>query len=498
MKTYRFFVVALAVCLLCSGCSLFSQSDKYEYSEVYLRVSEPYGLEFLISGNVNQTVVGNHTYQFDTSISKEDRADFITGQEKLCELLDSHGVSAAGLTFRILADYTNWTDSENNVAYFGLNTMSTWAQALTTVQVSLGDYTNYGYLYALANQIAAELGWQQETVDETSINKLALDSSLLNLVYPCFDEAYTDAENIAVCKATAKKLLSGLENTWSEEEFLQARQDYAQTRGIDFQPTYLTFAYYSKSCPLKFRTRYLEVFKDYTYEQDYYVTVGYVLEDYFISTDKIIQTFHWLDEKLVDLRNTFGVEKTELTSVQLKSDVGGQATLSAKGVYEFNKDSCTIRAKTIHCLAHEYVHYLYWLSGGTADPAYEQWINEVVAHYYAMAGGFEDYCLIGANADPERLDAIEKLIGEDYDEPSDYIKFTRKVIRKRENVQYPYYLKTEYILCPAFGSYFICTYGEETFLDCMLAPSKVKELTGKTMDEIIDDWCLNMEDPAND
>ena len=53
-----------------------------------------------------------------------------------------------------------------------------------------GDYTDYGYIYHVANAIAAHLGWQTAAIEE--VEQTALDSffaenpEALNLVYPCF------------------------------------------------------------------------------------------------------------------------------------------------------------------------------------------------------------------------------------------------------------------------------------------------------------------------
>ena len=284
-----------------------------------------------------------------------------------------------------------------------------------------------------------------------------------------------------------------MDDIWSEQDFLQERINYAQELEIDFQPTYMTFAYYSQSCPLKLRTKYLEVFKDYTYQNDFYVTVGYVTEDYFSSMSRIIQTFQWLDDNLMTIRNRFGVVEEESVSVHLTDSLGGRGNISFKGLCLYGENTCNIQAKTIHCLAHEYIHYIYWLCGGTKDIAYEQWINEVVAHYYTMAADFETYVLLDANVDSGRIEAIVKLIGEKFNEPSDYIKLTQKTVQNRENVQYTYYLKTEYILCAAFGDYFIQEYGEDAFITGMLEPSNIHTITGKILNEIVNDWCLDMD-----
>lgn len=482
------FGLLLSAALL-AGCG----GPSYAYEDIYLRLMEPCGTSFFMEGTAAQTVVGEHTYEFEGHISEKERDSFVNAQEKLCAYLEEQGVSTAGMTFRIFADYVNRTESEENCAYFGLDTKGTWRQALTTIQVVFGDYTNYGYLYALANETAGELKWEREKVTASE----TVTPELLNLVYPCFDEAYTSVEEIAACKALAVELLDGMENIWDEAEFLQARADYAESHGIEFSPTYLTFAYNSESCPLKLRTEFLEIFKDRTYVEDY-VTRGWESEDAFVSVQKMIGTFEWLDEQLEGFREMLNVEVETLVPVQLLGTlpVLGSYKFESGGYYYFNGKECNIYANTIHVLGHEYVHHLYRLAGGCDDPAYEQWCNETVAYYLTLGERFEmQYLNFTANG---LLAGAEERIGEPYDEYLDYVKLMRINMRLNENVQYEFYLKYYNDLCSCFGEYFVRTYGEELFLDCMLHPSQTGELTGKTLEQIVDDWSADMADPAND
>ncbi|MBQ5633788.1 MAG: hypothetical protein IIV11_02780, partial [Clostridia bacterium] len=45
----------------------------------------------------------------------------------------------------------------------------------------------------------------------------------------------------------------------------------------------------------------------------------------------------------------------------------------------------------------------------------------------------------------------------------------------------------------SFGDYFVQTYGEEAFIECMLAPQRTRSTLGLTMDEIVDGWCIWLE-----
>lgn len=514
MKKYRIMCFLLALLLLCSACGSAGTSPEetsvpteealptetppvYEFSEPYVRLMEPCGSGFVIQKNVLQTEVGGHTYQFEPSNGEQARNEFIAGQEALCRLLDENGIDTAGLYFFVLPDYTNWTDSAQATAYFGLNTMNSWEQALTTVQLAKGDYTNYGWLYAISDDLAAQLGWtRDETADADTGN---IDGTLLNLVYPCFDEFYTSPEDIASCKKLSKELLGGTDDIWSEDAFLQARERYAEEKGIDFAPTYLAFAYYSPSCKLKTRGKYLEFFRTNSFTEDRYYTRGYIDEDYMASLGGMIRGISWLEDYLTQLRETFGVDDPSLLPVYLNDDAGRYAYITFAAYFEVDKDGGKITGVGVPIMAHEYVHYLFWLCGGEDDPAYEDWINEVVACYYDLPGDYEVTSRYYEQYRPELLQAFKETTGEGYDDIGDYIRLLRIYYRTAEDVKpYRYYLISDYDLRPVFGDYFIRTYGEDVFLEWALHPSKVRQLTGKTNEEIISDWCADMDDPEND
>ncbi|MBR5342529.1 MAG: hypothetical protein IK149_01380 [Oscillospiraceae bacterium] len=469
----------------------------YEYTEPYVRLMEPCGSGFVIQKNVLQIEVGAHTYRFEPSIGEQARNGFIAGQEALCRLLDDNGIRTDGLCFFVFPDYPNWTDSANAVAYYGLNAAKSWQQALTTVQLARGDYSNYGWLYALSDHLAWDLGWTRDETSETDNG--IVDGTLLNLVYPCFDGFYSSPEDIAACKALSKELMAGLDDIWSEEDFLQARERYAEEKGIDFAPTYLAFAYYSPSCKLKTRGMYLEFFRTNSFTEDRYYTLGYIDEDYMATLGGMIRGIGWLEDYLTQLRDTFGIDDPSLLPVYLNDDAGRYADITYAAYFEVTKDGGRITGVCVPIMAHEYVHYLYWLRGGENDSAYEDWINEVVACYYNLPGDFEITRNYYEKYLPELLEDYTELTGEDYDDISDYIRLLRIYYRTAEDVKpYRYYLISDYDLRPVFGDYFVRTYGEEVFLEWALHPSRVRQLTGKTTSEIISDWCEDMDNPEND
>lgn len=471
-----------------------------EYTEVYLRIPEPYSGKFAVEGNLLQATVGGHTYDFERTISDEERTTFVTNQEALCRILEEEGLSTAGFTFYILADYPNRADSENSTGYYGLDAMTSWEQVLTTIQVCLGDYTNYGYLYALSNRVAADLQWACDDAAAEHTQVFVDDPSLLNLVYPCFSEKYSDVDSIAACRALAVALLANAENIWSEIEFLKAREVYAQSRAIDFEPTYITFAYHGGGCPLKLACQYLEVFWDYTFVASNECLDGIIPVDYTADVRGLIHTFEWLDVQLTPLCEKFDAVPDQRVQTQMMESLPREMAsqyIRTGGRYRMEAGEGRIWATTVTALAHEYVHYIYWLVCGEPDPDHEQWHSEAVAHYYTVGQRYEYRHNFIKNVDPSYRERLEANIGEAYDEFSDYIKLLRIEWRKQE-LEYVYYLKGNYDLACAFGEYFVRTYGDDIFLNSMMYPSRVKEFTGFTMDEIVDAWIADMRNLAND
>ena len=492
--------IAGVIGLLCViGCvlMLITQFRSYEYAEEYVHISEPYGSGFVYQGMVNKLIVNNHTYEFESAISEEERSEFVKEQEKLCKLLEKNNLSTKGLTFRILENYSNRTESENGFVYYGIDTMKTWEQILTTIQVCKGDYTNYGYLYALSNQVAEELKWTCDDVTVKNAKVFEEDSSLLNLVYPCFAEKYSDNDIIHSCKALARELLTTTEDIWSEEKFLSQRTIYAQNETIEFEPTYILFAYNGESCPLKLSCKYLEVFWDSSFVACTQYLQGYIPKDYVGDVNGFIHTFERLDEHLSIQCEKWGVEPKEKVPTQMMERLPRNAhNIKTGGLYYYRPENY-IYATTVTCLAHEYVHHLYWLLCGCSDPAYEQWNNEAVAYYYALDDRYEFRVNVINHVDPSYRDRLEAQIGEAFDSPSDHIKYMRIGWRNIE-IDYMDGLKDSFDLCCTFGEYFVRIYGDDKFLQSMMYPSRVEEFTGLSMDEILDNWVVDMGNPEND
>lgn len=98
--------------------------------------------------------------------------------------------------------------------------------------------------------------------------------------------------------------------------------------------------------------------------EDLYVTEGYISEDYFANSPKIIQTFQQLDDQLAKLRSVLQIEKEELVPVQIGGTVSMIRDWEYGGFCQYNGTSAHIYTRSVHYLCHEYTHYLFLLLGG--------------------------------------------------------------------------------------------------------------------------------------
>lgn len=472
------------------------------FTETYQRIAEPFGKGFILNGTAHQVMTGGHTYLFDAPLPEAQCREMIAVQEELCAWLAERGILTEDVSFYAIEGYPNRSESEEKLAYINPESVRTWEQILTTLQVSMGDYTNYGYLYALSDFIAADLGWKREervdiTIDTAADHVLVETPELLNLVYPCFDTVYTSEEDIAFCKVLAGKVFMQMEDPFAgEAAFVRAQENYAEANDIDFTPTYLTFAYNSESCPLKFRTRYLEIFRDNTFVT--YVTYadGTKEEQYPALADvyMMVHSFEWLDTQLEKLQEKFETETQELVPVQLTRRLPDELPIPAKVGGCYINTIQKIYATSVTVLGHEYIHHLLNIKLPGQYTKETMWCNEVLAHYYTLDCEFErtkHQAETGCGLSEEQL---ADMIGHEYNTPYDEILRVREWMLRRNPTKYTYLdgLKVSNKLCSAFGEYFIRIYGEPVFMNCMFHPERIKELTGRTLDQVVDDWYIDM------
>ncbi len=482
----------LTVTAVLFGCGVFN--EKYEYTEEYARVLNIGGSAWLVDKNLDVTTVNENTYRFDKGITEKERVDFIKNHQKICSLLIENGISAKGLDCFVLSGIESRAVAEENAVYIDNGENKSIWQVCLTVQAILGEYTNYGYVYALSNHIADELGWQKADVGEVDEAIFNNAPELLNLVYPCFTEDYYDAEEIAACHALAVNTFNSMQDCYGgETEFAELICEYAESIGVDFTPTYLKFAFGGDFCPLKIRTKYLDMYLCSDYEGSCTFTQQAIEDDPMFNFDSMIEFLSFADDDLSQVREKLNFTSEDTIPVYVRdiytlltggAEIGGMFFPSENGPY--------IEMAEIYTITHEYVHYIdFNMDTDYSDD--EDWCGEVLACYYGANMSYVSRVVVSNSGDEEvwTVDLLSDLIGEAYDGAEDEIMVQNILTAYHENPRYA--LISDYDGRMSFGDYFVKTYGEEMFVECMYDIAKTQLLLGVEIDEIIDDWCVWLE-----
>lgn len=460
----------------------------YEYQKVSVQDFEPYADSLFLSAGAYRTEIDGNTYEFERTIPEEQRTAFVDAQRALFALIaERTELSTAGYTFRILEDYKSRTLSEENRAYLHIGATASWEQGLITMQLLMGDYTNYGYLYALGDHFAGDLGWDTEDYSADS-GIFADEPQLLTLVYPCFDRSYCTQKEIESAKGLSVDLLSRMEDPYAgEAAFLEQAQAYAQEKALDYTPTYLRFANHGTYCPLRVEGKYLEFLWDDEFEEDIDVTDGLLEEDWAKDVSTMIAALEETEAELDPVCEAFDFTPETLVPTILTDSfsVGGHGeVIACQGLFVPGEDTIYICGLSV--VLHEYVHYIYDCLA--SDNSYESWRTEALAYYFGRFDRYEAWVELNGAQGQEYF---KLLTGKDLTDADTFLElYDVEIYLDKENYNPKYWIDRpscgDQVL--SIAAYIIRNYGEENFVQIMVTPLKALVLTGRTMEEIEEDW----------
>ena len=227
-------VIIILLSAVAFGCNKNEDSNassdevsSYEYTQEYSKIKNLCGSDWLVNGSLDVTSAYNNTYKFDKSISEEERVCFIDTQVEINSFLQDKGILIEGFDFYVLHDIEIRVVKEENRAYIDFDALKSTEHIKLTLQAFWGEYTNFGYVFALSEHILQELGWGagQESA-EIDLEIFKQTPELLNLSYPVFLEKYASRSQISAAKELSKTLLALMENCYSgpsdfEEEIIE-------------------------------------------------------------------------------------------------------------------------------------------------------------------------------------------------------------------------------------------------------------------------------------
>ncbi len=456
------------------------------FSEAYLMLSEPEAFGRLVNSNALTAERDGVIYWLSTK--QTEPVALMNACAAQCETLAALGYDTAGLTVYILPNGSDYSDSAAKAAHLNPDTVGQAEAFRVLLGAILGDYTNAGYLYALSQKIA---GAEADASPDADV--FLRTPELLNLVSPCFTERYVDGSALAACRALAMRLLNEMDDPYAgEEAFLQRRDVYAEAIGADFTPTAVRYTYNSETCPVRAQTYDMEIFLSSDYPEMTFEKIPDLHFDPLFAADTMIRFFDALDAQSRELSALFKMEKGEYLPVRLTNsyDDGGQTG----GWFVTNWHQPKIIARTYSALRHEYVHYLYYRAIGEDEEMNVRWCNESLAYWYGRIEDFETRRLYMENK-PENAQVYLELLGKPFKTPEDYVTFCRLVAKwtldseGRNGLRYELkkYIGGN-IGKVSFGDYFIQTYGEQAFIDCIIDPSLSESVCGKPIDSVVEDW----------
>ena len=465
-----------------------------EYVQEYVRIDELCVSGWLINKSLYMTTYRGNQYYFDNSINEVMRNSFVINQEKICDFLNDNGINAQNIKFYVVRGIDNHAISSDNAVYIDILQADNYTQVALTLEAVLGEYTNYGYIFALSNYICDKLSWQHDTNAQIDIEVLKNNPYLLNLNYPSFSKDYVDENELSSVKNLAVKILGQMQNAFAgESEFQKLVDKYANDNSLDYHKTYLSFAYGGKNCPLKIKTKYLDIYLDSDYQGSCILTEQSILDDPMFNFQNLIDFWEYVDSDLAEVRNQFGFNDSNIISVYVQElNIGIAQNGEAGGYFHVTVDGPQILMEDIYTITHEYTHYIDFSMDKNLNDDID-WCSEVLACYYGKNMSYVERVVRAISGDPNvwTIEQLSKLVGSKYDNVEDEIMFMN--IMNAYEERHKYALMTLYNGRLSFGYYFVETYGEQAFIDCMLTPSKCESLVGVDIYSVVDDWCVWLE-----
>ena len=504
----RIFLMLGMVILVTSiaGCS--QQDDvllPIEETYVYSSQSKNYVRPAVVDGWVELTALKT-TAENDTFFCfTEDTAradDFINAQRTLLRFLRDHGVETGKMEC-YGTDYGYcFSLSDDAAAYVDFSAVRSWQQVLVTLQAIWGDYTDYGYVYAMANAIARELGWQADdvpSIDNASLDEFfAENPGAVHLLYPTFTTEFASEETVKSCKALSRILLDKIK--WYkalakpiEEQldgYYSLLSDYVQNIDVPFTRQVCGYASYGDSVLLRIMMTYAELMIDGEYMDHSYNLFG----DYFGDYQSLYQTVNTIDAEICTAVSYFGVEdKAGVIKIKFLpsgSDSAEKFTKGRGGYYYSSTDIAYVTS--LAPLMHEYYHHLEYVMTQSVQHVWQRHAFCEIGRAYSRYGRYQvEYANLNSE---EWSDLFRLCTGREFEGGlDDYYEAVDILCYISDDFHLTYWNSGAAPLS-SVRRYLIDLYGEKVCYDILLHPETIEDVTGKTWKEMEADWAQHIRD----
>ena len=491
-------VLLLALTIL-SGCTpgkIAPIADSYEYSAENKNYFQPTVVDGWTKRDALSITTKDGTF-FCFTADTAQADDFINAQRTLLHFLAELGIETGEMAFYGTDYGYSFSESSDRAAYIALTSVRTWEQVLVTLQALWGDYTDYGYVYAMAGAIAEALDWQTESVPavdtETLDTFFAENPEAIHLLYPTFTARFSSEEMVACSKALAARLFADIR--WRKalakpieeqlDDYYALVSSYAKELSVPFTRQACGYAYYGENVPLRIMTAYAELLIDTDFEDTEHRWFG----NYFSNYVSIYDTANTVNDEISTAVAFFGLEDTAGVITIKFLDASDPATyklVQTSGKYYSSTQTAYVTS--ILPYLHEYYHHIEHLK--TQGNPYT-WQSQA-------------FCEIGtahSRYPNNRMDQIfetEKYAelfvactgrayqpgGEDFFEACDIACLVNNDYRIDYNSSGP---------LDSMVGYLIDLYGESMTCDLLLFPETVEDVTGNTWEELEAQWLQNLQ-----
>jgi len=497
MKTNHLRNLSFIFCffVLLTGCAQNKMEpiqENYEYSLKSMYYLQP----DIVDGAVRKTALTTSTDDGNFYVFSEDESvanEFVNAQRTLVTYLRSQGAHIDKMTYYGIDYGYSFSKSSKSSVHVSLSDIRSWQQVLVTLQTVWGDYTDYGYLFALSNAIAEELEWKMDDIPAYKNKETDLffveNPAVVNLLYPTFTTKFASRETVNNSKALACFLLeninwkSALNKPVSDQldDYYELINSYAQRLSIPFARQTCGYAYYGENIKLRIMTTYLEIVIDGNFHDTREDIYGDCWNDY----ASIYQTVNLIDNEtstaveFFDLQNIVKVMQLKLIDSNNEwEDMYLPGNLMGKysGIVAY--------ANSLFSYLHEFYHHL------------EYTLSEEPSHNWQS----EAFCEIGASYSQYRQAVIENILLEIGSGIDLFYTYTGRPYQAERNDYYEAfdilcfaedYYELQYTGAESlnsFSRYLMDIYGEKTVCDLMLYPDTVEEATGETWVQLASKW----------
>lgn len=443
--------------------------------------------------------------------------EFVNAQRTLLQFLRDSGVETTKLNYYAMNTNDSFSESEKKRAHIALPHTKSYQQVLITLQTMWGDYTDYGYLYAVANAIAAHLGWRTDVIEEAEQTALdtffAENSAALNLVYPCFTATYASEETVRSCKALSKLLFEktnlreALAKPVSEQasDFRLLVDAYAQKISVTFSRQTNGYAYCGEYLPLKISTPYVLHFIDRDYD-DYcraeLEKLGDNSWDYFSNYQSIFETIDIINKEIAwsvshfSLEDAVGIVAMNWFCTECATELFNNPEDNFYVPQQINAPyDGTIYLTRIDSYLHEYFHHIDTVLSDGLD---QTWQEQAFADLGHTQSQHARYVFEWPFLYDEQYRALFSYIyGREYQGGIDDYYDAYDILCSAQS-SYEFDYNTGRKAWKSFTHYLLSLYEEDTVAEIFLFPETVETVTGKTWEELRVDWQHYMDEKFAD